>query len=652
MQSIVVHGHFYQPPREDPWLEIVERDHSAHPYHDWNERIEQDCYRAVVAARVLDGEGRIARVVNLLERMSFNVGATLLAWLDREAPSTYDAILRADAESAARLGHGNAMAMPYHHLILPLASRRDKITEVRWGIRDFQRRFRRDPEGMWLPETAVDEETLEVLALEGIRFTVLAPHQLAPVPLHGLPGAVRVGGGRHLAVFPYDGQIAHEVAFGPLVRDAAAWAARMILPPDDVHGPKLVAVATDGETYGHHHPFGEMALASMFEKVHRAGVRIENFASFLARNPPLDSVELAAPSSWSCAHGVERWRSDCGCRTKDGTSQAWRRPLREALDWLKGRLDDLFVREGAAFFTDPWVARDAHDLEHPRDLPLRARELLEMQHHALRMFTSCGWFFDDIAGTESLICLRHAARAIDFAGEAADELRAGLRARLAHAHSNDPAAGTGADVLDRAVFPRHPPEHRVAAAATAIAAVAGGVAPPALGVCDVRLGEHGAVVVRHTRTGRETTFETRVAMDGTARLRAEVAEPWSPARELGFADLPEPARATLRRLTQARLVEQAFNQVERDALAAGTKSFAQVLERAMVRHLGGDAATADLEALAAALDLLALDSRPVPFDVQTRFHLLMHRADHDGRARLTPLAPRFGFTSDCCRGER
>jgi hypothetical protein len=645
MHSVVVHAHFYQPPREDPWLELVEREHSAAPFHDWNARIEQDCYRAVVAARVLGPDGRIRRIVNLLSRISFDVGATLLDWLAREAPGTYAAILAADRESVARLGHGNALAMPYHHVILPLASERDRVTEVRWGIRDFRRRFGRDPAGMWLPETAVDPATLDVLAREGIRFTVLAPHQLTAPVAAGRPVWVRTAADRRIAVFAYDGAAAHDVAFGPLIRDAEAWARRMLARPGGP-GPSLASVATDGETFGHHHRFGEMALAGMLERVEAQGGRIENFASFLARHPPEAEAGLAAPSSWSCAHGVERWRADCGCRIEPGTSQAWRAPLREALDWLKGELDARFDRAGRVWFDDPWAARDAHDPDQPPADLSEAARLLEMQRNALRMFTSCGWFFDDIAGIESLLCLRYAARALELTGRDAGPLQEQLRRRLAAAVSNDPEAGTGADLLDREVLPGLPAAHRVAAGVAALAAAADGATPPAVGVWDVVEASDGLVTVRHRRTGETVHAAATVRLDGVARLRVGVRPSGGPESAVAFADLPEPVRATLRRLTQARLVASALNGPEREALAAGTRTFAEVLERAMLRHLGGSAETAEIEALRVALDLLALDSRPVPFDVQTRFHRLVSAATPAGRARLAPLAPLFGFSED------
>ena len=457
VRSIVIHGHFYQPPREDPWLEEVPREPSAAPFHDWNERIERECYRAVVAARRYAPDGRIAAIDNVLSSISFDFGPTLLEWLERHAPRTYAGVLEADRLSGERHGgHGNAIAMPYHHAILPLATRRDKVTEVRWGIADFRRRFGREPVGMWLPETAVDDETLDVLAAEGMRFTILAPHQVTDAPGRGFPGWYRTGGGRSIALFAYDGAISHDIAFGTLLRDARRWLERLVAPVHAGPDPALIAMATDGETYGHHHHFGEVALAWLVAALEvRGDVRVENFSSFLARHPPEQEVKLVAPSSWSCPHGVERWRADCGCRMAPErvTQQRWRAPLRDALDWLAAELHARFEREGAACFTDPWAARDAYrpGQRGPRG---RARELLELERNALRMFTSCGWFFDDIAGLEAVQILKYAARAIELAGEEALRLEAGLLERLAPAESNEPGLGTGADVyVDRAKWP-------------------------------------------------------------------------------------------------------------------------------------------------------------------------------------------------------
>ena len=547
VRSIVIHGHFYQPPREDPWLNQVAAEPSAAPYHDWNERIERESYRAVVAARVYAPDGRIAHIVNTLASISFNFGATLLEWLERETPGTYAAVLEADRASRARhAGHGNAIAMPYHHVIMPLASRRDKITEVRWGIADFRRRFGRGPEGMWLPETAVDPETLDVLAAEGIAFTILAPHQVEQAPADGSAGRYRTSGGRSIALFVYDGAISHDVAFGSLLKDASAWAERLLAPGKRGHERRLVAVATDGETYGHHHKFGEVALAWVLRELERRrDARVENFAAFLARHRPEQEVKLVAPTSWSCAHGVERWRADCGCRMapERPTQQRWRAPLREALDWLAGELHARFEQEGGALFAGSWAARDAYGTDRTADG--RARELLEMERNALRMFTSCGWFFDDIAGIETIQILRYAARAIELAGADAPRLEAGVLERLARAQSNERAEGTGRDVYLNHVKRRVPVES--AARTDAHAADSGDDAARALLRAVLAL-EHDhspraiAAVTeladRAQRDGGHIPFDAQTAF---YRIRAaappeRAAQLASVAWRLGFAD--------------------------------------------------------------------------------------------------------------------
>ena len=568
VRSIVIHGHFYQPPREDPWLNQVAAEPSAAPYHDWNERIERESYRAVVAARVYAPDGRIAQIVNTLASISFNFGATLLEWLEREAPATYAAVLEADRASHARhAGHGNAIAMPYHHVIMPLASRRDKVTEVRWGIADFRRRFGRDPEGMWLPETAVDPETLDVLAAEGIAFTILAPHQVEQAPADGSAGRYRTSGGRAIALCVYDGAISHDVAFGPLLKDAAAWAERLLAPGKRGSERRLVAVATDGETYGHHHKFGEVALAWVLRDLERRrDVRVENFAAFLARHRAEQEVKLVAPTSWSCVHGVERWRADCGCRMapERPTQQRWRAPLREALDWLAGQLHARFEREGGALFDDPWAVRDAYGTVvggasaglaqfvaqrlrpgADRAAEQRARELLELERNALRMFTSCGWFFDDVAGIETIQILRYAARAIELAGADAPRLEGGVLERLARAQSNEPGEGNGRDVYLHHVKRRVPVE--VASRTEAHGSDPGGDAARALLRAVLAL-EHDhspraiAAVTeladRAQRDGGHIPFDAQTAF---YRIRAaappeRAAQLASVAWRLGFAD--------------------------------------------------------------------------------------------------------------------
>ncbi len=451
VRRIVVHGHFYQPPRENPWTGVVEREPSAAPDHDWNVRVTRECYAPLAAIPV--GEGHDPPRLNAYNFLSGDAGPTLLDWLEREAPAVYAAMLRGDRAGRERIGHGNAIAAPYHHVILPLSSRRDKTTEVRWGIADFERRFRRRPEGMWLPETAADDETLDVLAQEGIAFTVLAPHQVKRAPQDGHPGIVRTGGGRRLAVFLYDGPRSHDVAFGSVTRDAAAWERSLL------HGERrsVLTIATDGETYGHHHRFGDLALGRLlYDLGRRRSVRVTNFAEVLAVFPPQVELELVAPGSWSCAHGVERWRADCGCRVHAGTRQGWRAPLRAAVDWLLHEVHARFERDGADLPGGPWAWRDAVGATRPVEGGDRERRLAEMERAALRALTSCGWFFDDFAGLEGRQVLRYAARAIALVGPDAAALEAGFLARLDGAVSNDPAAGTAAQFYSTRIRPEVP----------------------------------------------------------------------------------------------------------------------------------------------------------------------------------------------------
>ncbi len=509
---VTVHGHFYQPPRENPWLEAVEVQDSAYPFHDWNERVTAECYAPNAAARILDGEGRIARIVNNYSRISFDFGPTLLAWLESARPRVYQAILNADRLSAERFsGHGSALAQAHSHLILPLANRRDKETQVIWGVRDFRHRFGRDPEGMWLPETAVDVETLEVLAGQGLRFTVLAPHQAArvrPLVADGQPRGewieldggrsaqidttrpylCRLPSGRSIALFFYDGPTSRAVAFEDLLEDGERFARRLVAGfwggphpgPDSGPSARLAHIATDGETYGHHHRYGEMALAYALDRLAAEdGVALTNYGEHLARRPPTDEVEIRERTSWSCVHGVERWRGDCGCHTggAPGWNQRWRGPLRAALDWLRDQLAPKYEQAAGELLSDPWAARDAYVdvmLERSdealgrffaahaaRELSaadrIRARKLLELQRHALYMYTSCGWFFNDLSGIETVQILQYAGRALQIAqDELGDALEAGFVERLAEARSNltaEQGGGDGRRIYERKVLP-------------------------------------------------------------------------------------------------------------------------------------------------------------------------------------------------------
>jgi alpha-amylase/alpha-mannosidase (GH57 family) len=509
---ICIHGHFYQPPRENPWLEEVEVEDSAYPYHDWNARITAECYAPNAASRILDREKRIIDIGNNYEKISFNIGPTLLAWMEERAPEVYSAILEADRLSRERFsGHGSALAQVYNHLIMPLANPRDRQTQIIWGIRDFRHRFGREPEGMWLPETAVDNGTLDILAEEGIGFTLLSPKQARRVrKINGgawtdvsmgtidssLPYLCRLPSGRSISIFFYDEQITQEVAFSSLLENGEVFANRLMRFFAQNHlDSGLLSVASDGETYGHHHRFGDMALAYALYLIgskHPAHITV--FGEYLAMFPPAWEVEIVENTSWSCIHGIERWRSDCGCcthgtvvrpasaqpvgvlpaREEPGTGacdlrwhQKWRAPLRDAMDWLRDALIPHFTARMNALVRDPWQARDdyievilnrspetvdaflARHSHHTlsRDERMEALRLLEMQRNALLMYTSCGWFFDDISGIESVQVMRYACRAMQLLREVTGiDLEPEYQERLKKAPSNVPERGDGAKI--------------------------------------------------------------------------------------------------------------------------------------------------------------------------------------------------------------
>ncbi len=547
---LCVHGHFYQPPRENPWLETVELQESAAPYHDWNERITSECYAPNGASRIVNRDRQIIRIVNNYARMSFNFGPTLLSWLEDFAPRTYRMIQDADQASASLYSnHGSALAQVYNHIIMPLASERDARTQIRWGIADFEHRFGRRPEGMWLAETAVSRSVLDLLAQERIQFTVLAPHQAARI--RKLPGAeltnkpaspsgarsaqkeavilsearsaqpkdpdasdpapteepwldtpnasvdttrpylVRLDNGRSIAVFFYDGPASRAIAFEGLLNDGETFARRLLASfPEDKPAtePQLVHVATDGESYGHHHRHGEMALSYALNWVKDNNLaRLTNYGEFLEKFPPTWEAEVVDNSSWSCAHGIERWRSDCGCNGgKPGWNQRWRTPLRQALDLLRDRTAPLAEAVARPLLKDLWAARDAYihvildrssdnldrffaaHATHPLTSQERITvfELLELQRHTQLMYTSCGWFFDDISGIETVQIIAYAGRVLQLANKlftepglftdpasilSAATLDADFLDLLATAQSNDADAGNGADVYRRFV---------------------------------------------------------------------------------------------------------------------------------------------------------------------------------------------------------
>jgi alpha-amylase/alpha-mannosidase (GH57 family) len=454
-RHLCIHGHFYQPPRENPWLEAIELQDSAYPYHDWNERITAECYGPNAVSRILDAEGRIERIVNNYAQISFNFGPTLLAWMEEKRPDVYRAILEADELSRVRFnGHGSALAQPYHHAILPLANSRDRRTQILWGLADFERRFERRAEGVWLPEAAVDLESLDILAAEGVRFTILEPGQASGPVDTTVPYRVALPSGRTLAVFFYDGATSRAVAFEGLLSSGERFAQRLVSRfPEDDGSDRLVHIATDGETYGHHHAYGEMALSYALHHIEKNGwAKLTNYGAYLAGHPPEREVEIRENTSWSCAHGVERWRSDCGCHTGGGPgwSQAWRAPLREALDWLRDEIAPLYETEAGKLFDDPWEARDRYLVSRPEGV--RALELLEMQRHAMLMYTSCGWFFNDLAGIETIQVLQYAGRVVQLAGRLfGGDIEEGFLSRLERARSN--GGETGRDLYEKHVRP-------------------------------------------------------------------------------------------------------------------------------------------------------------------------------------------------------
>ncbi|MBI4296414.1 MAG: DUF3536 domain-containing protein [Chloroflexi bacterium] len=494
MRYICIHGHFYQPPRENAWLEHIDLQESAYPYHDWNERITAQCYAPNGKARILDSEGLITRIVNNYAKISFNFGPTLLSWLELHHPEVYHSILEADRESQKNFsGHGSAMAQSYNHIILPLATRRDKYTQILWGIRDFKKRFGRNPEGMWIPETAVDLETLDIMAEQGIRFTILAPHQASVVSRVGarlwtdvsrgrvdttMPYQLNLPTGRKINIFFYDGGTAQSVAFGGLLTSGESFARRLVggFSERTAH-PQLVSIATDGETYGHHHRFGEMALAYAIEYVEMNKLAtITNYGEYLEKHPPTHEVRINEDTSWSCVHGIGRWRSNCGCNAgrHPGWNQEWRAPLRQALDWLRDTVAPKYEEKTRPLLKEPWVARNdylsviqdrsAGNVEQfltrhaSRQLTesekVTALKLLELQRYALLMYSSDGWFFDEISDIETMQIIQYAGRAMQLAQELfGDDTEASFLKLLEPAKSNIPEKGDGRKLYETQIKP-------------------------------------------------------------------------------------------------------------------------------------------------------------------------------------------------------
>ena len=493
---LTIHGHFYQPPRENPWLEAIELQDSALPFHDWNERINKECYNPNSVSKIVDSRNRILDVVNNYEYMSYNFGPTLLSWMEQFAPLTYERIIKADIESISEHnGHGNAIAQVYNHIIMPLANEHDKETQIKWGIRDFEYRFGRKPEGMWLAETAVDDDTLRILEANGIKFTILSPYQADKFkkkgdkewtdvswgnidPARSYKYNIKSAPGKSIDLFFYDGAISRSVAFDELLKDGNKFIKRLKEGVSDCRDfPQIVNIATDGESYGHHTKFGDMALAYVLKvKAKDEGFKITNNAEYLEKYRSDCEVEIKQASSWSCFHGVGRWKEDCGCSTggHPGWNQKWRKPLREALDYLRDELVIIFEQEGPKYFDNVWEVRnnyidvilDRNEMNVKKfqqdnfkpdlsdEQKVHAMELLEIQRQAMLMYTSCGWFFSEISGIETVQIMKYAARAMQLATKFSNkDLETHFLDILSEAKSNIPEHGTGKDIFERFVKP-------------------------------------------------------------------------------------------------------------------------------------------------------------------------------------------------------
>ncbi|MGL5254698.1 MAG: DUF3536 domain-containing protein [Brevinema sp.] len=491
----ILHGHFYQPPRENPWTGFIDRQISAAPYTDWNVRIHQECYSSCGYAPVMSG-GCVSAIINCYEYLSFNFGPTLLEWMDVYAPDTIRRIIDADRISAARNhGHGNAIAQVYNHMIMPLSSIKDQYTQTIWGLEDFKRRFGRISEGIWLGETAINQTVAEVLVDNGVKFVILSPFQAQSYIEN--EATIDVEGGRiptgrayklltkngPLAVFFYDGPMASGVSFGDLLKDsnnlAGAVRSAFAGQQGDV---KLVHTATDGEVYGHHKKFGNMALARFIDQNTRSPhpeFEFTNYGAFLEENPPQLECALIPGnnnlgSSWSCAHGVGRWKEDCSCHTGglDSWNQKWRAPLRDAFDFLRDAISEAAEKALSPLLTDVWGARNAYFQPYTLKTEESIREFLstwqkkqlssnerrqvilmmEGLRFAMLMYTSCGWFFSDISGIETIQDLLYAQRAYECFEPYMDKsIYDKYLSILDQAQSNLTEQGSGKDILLKAI---------------------------------------------------------------------------------------------------------------------------------------------------------------------------------------------------------
>jgi alpha-amylase/alpha-mannosidase (GH57 family) len=716
--ALVIHGHFYQPPRENPWTDEVPREPSAAPYHDWNERIHAESYRAIAFARIHGGDGRIEEIVNGYERLSFNFGPTLARWLGRHDPGAELRLRAADAEQRQRLGAGGAVAQAYAHPIVPLCDAADRRTQLVWGLHDFSRRFGRPADGLWLPETAVSPATLATLIDLGVKYTILAPEQIDGVRSEEAASKdgpwQRVdrdtidtgraytwrhpdGSGRSIALAVFDGALSRAVAFGEASGRAENLldAVRASAEGSKVSGQRLVLCASDGELWGHHKKFADLTLTfATHVEAARRGIDVTNLGAYLARHPPTWEARLAPGpdgegTAWSCAHGLGRWQSDCGCAMDgaSGWSQAWRGPLRRGLDLIRDAAAAFYEDAASELLSDPWGARDAYGtvVDDPRPVRdrllaaygrpaltaggeaarTRARLLLELQRATLLMYASCGWFFDDIAGLEASLIIRIGAAALDLLREAGGTppTRQVLDA-LAEGRSNRREAGTGADVFRRMA------QHRVTAAhAVAGAALEALVATPPSGDeivpgFDVSLSARlvaqpsgartltGSAQARQRRIGlvEEMPFDASIRPGGV--FDARVA-----GQRLTLADLGDETRGALvmaalpsllpeiHALPVARLVVAAARELPPDGTTPGGVARRAMLARAVLVLLGSGAAAPGAEALGlvdALVDLLALPATsPDRRAIEERVWELLDRGRPS--AALRALGDKLGF---------
>jgi Domain of unknown function (DUF3536)/Glycosyl hydrolase family 57 len=461
---VIIHGHFYQPPRESPWTGLVAPEHGAAPFANWNERILSECYNANARAHVT--MERVVHIRNNYELLSFDLGPTLANWLERHGKLAYRAFQRGDELSAELYGGlGNGIAQSYSHSILPLLNERDRALQIEWGIRDFQYRFNRRPQGMWLPECAVDDTTMALIARAGL-FTILAPNQGR---FDNAASANEAGpflwqqNGLKTPVFRYDRELSAGISFGDGLSDGLALADRIAGRALELAPGAALMIATDGETFGHHKRSGAAELArTMAALQEHDGVVLTSCAHYLSIHPPAGNFRMDGPSSWSCAHGIERWRSDCGCRLDGSTSQHWRGPLREAMEFVKNHTSSVYDRFAAEMVPNPHSAlmesislltntdyglSEAFFARHKvadEERRIRLMRLFEMERAAQAALTSCAWFFDDFSGPEGRVALKWAARAVELSGELAPSIENELLARLRAIHSNRREIGDAA----------------------------------------------------------------------------------------------------------------------------------------------------------------------------------------------------------------